>query len=142
MSEINQTPTPAGGNDTILKERKRWLFFGLPFTFTKYILNAKSLQLNKGVLTTTEDDILLFRIMDVSVKRTLLQKFSGLGTLTVNSSDKTNPVLEVRNIKHIHEFKTALDERVEKERLRMRFRTGEIMGEFEDDLGADNDPVN
>jgi hypothetical protein len=88
------------GNDTpVIKERKRWAFLGLPFTFTKYILDEKSLKLNKGFLTTTEDDILLFRVMDISIKRTLLQRMFGLGTMLVYSSDKTNPNLEVKNIK-------------------------------------------
>lgn len=129
-------------NDTTLdtkvyKERKRWLFFGLPFTFTKYTLTTKSLQMNKGLLTSTQDDLLLFRVMDVSIKRTLFQKMAGLGTLLIRSSDKTNPVLEIRNIKHCAVFKTALDERVENERLRMRFRSGELMGDFDQDMDAD-----
>lgn len=135
----------ANTNETgsaILKERKRWLFFGLPFTFTKYSLTEKSLQLSKGLFSTTEDDMLLFRVMDVSVKRTFFQKMAGLGTLIISSSDKTNPTLDIKNIKHIHEFKNALDERVEKERLRMRFRAGEIMGEFDQDFDQTDNPVN
>jgi len=118
----------------VIKERKRWLFLGLPFTFTTYTLGAKSLTLRKGLFTTTEDDILLFRIMDVSIRRTLLQKIVGLGTLTVMSTDKSNPELEVKNIRNVRNFKANLSERVEKERLRMRFKTGELMGsEFDDD---------
>jgi uncharacterized membrane protein YdbT with pleckstrin-like domain len=133
----------------ILKERKRLLFLGLPFTFTKYLLTPKSLQLNRGLFTTTEEDLLLFRVMDISFKRTFFQKLVGLGTLTVRSSDKTNPILEVRNIKNCKFFKEALDERVEKERIRMRFRAGELMGEFNDqdqidgqdqDLDLNDDP--
>ncbi|HOU10863.1 MAG TPA: PH domain-containing protein [Clostridiales bacterium] len=125
--EVNEDGSP------VIKERKRWLFFGLPLTFTKYVLTSKSLQLNRGFFTTTEDDLLLFRVMDVSVRRSLFQKMAGLGTLTIQSSDKTNPRLVIKNIKHIHQFKQALDERVEKERLRMRFRTGEYMGDLDGD---------
>jgi len=125
--EVNEDGSP------VIKERKRWLFFGLPLTFTKYVLTSKSLQLNRGLFTTTEDDLLLFRVMDVSMRRSLFQKMAGLGTLTVQSSDKTNPRLVVKNIKHIKQFKEALDERVEKERLRMRFRTGEYMGDLDGD---------
>ena len=70
-------------------------------------MDDKSLKLYKGFFTTTEDDILLFRIMDVSVKRTLLQKMAGLGTMIVISSDKTNPTLEIKNIKRIHAVITS-----------------------------------
>jgi uncharacterized membrane protein YdbT with pleckstrin-like domain len=131
QSTVNENDLP------LIKERKRWLFFGLPLTFTTYSLDAKKIQLHKGFFTTTEDDILLFRVMDVSIKRTLIQKLAGLGTMIIMSSDKTNPTLEIRNIKRIHSFKNALDERVEKERLRMRFKTGEFIGaEFEQDDGG------
>ncbi len=137
MSNNNQASVNES-DSTILKERKRWLFFGLPFTFTKYTLTTKSLQLKKGLFTTTDEDLLLFRVMDVTVKRTLLQKMVGIGTMSIKSSDKTTPNLEVRNIKNIQVFKDTLDERVEKERLRMRFRTGELMGEFDQDMDQDD----
>jgi len=122
----------------VIKERKRWLFFGLPFTFTQYILDNKTLKLKKGLLTVTEDDILLFRILDLSIKRTLFQRMVGLGTMKVISSDKTNPELEIKNIKRIYDFKSALDERVEKERLRMRFRAGEFVSNDYDDGQVDD----
>lgn len=129
----NKQPAVNEDGSPVIKERKRWLFFGLPLTFTKYVLTSKSIQLNRGLLTTTEDDLLLFRVMDVSLRRSLFQKMAGLGTLTVQSSDKTNPRLVIKNIKRVREFKQALDERVEKERLRMRFRTGEYMGDLDGD---------
>ncbi|HBR31335.1 MAG: PH domain-containing protein [Eubacteriales bacterium] len=128
--EVNETP--------VIKERKRWLFFGLPFTFTKYILDGKCLKLCKGFFTTTEDDLLLFRVMDVSLKRTLMQRIFRLGTMIVVSSDKTNPNLEVKNIKNVREFKEALNRRVESERLRMRFKAGEFIGSDFDDDNNDN----
>lgn len=133
MQETDQKVN-AGSPEIVLKERKRWLFFGLPFTFTTYHLGGKSLTLRRGFFTTTEDDLLLFRVMDISIRRTLLQKIAGLGTIKVISTDKTNPELEIINIKHSRNFKDAISERVEKERLRMRFKTGELMGsEFDDD---------
>ena len=128
--EVNETP--------VIKERKRWLFFGLPFTFTKYILDGKCFKLCKGFFTTTEDDLLLFRVMDVSLKRTLMQRIFRLGTMIVVSSDKTNPNLEVKNIKNVREFKEALNRRVESERLRMRFKAGEFIGSDFDDDNNDN----
>lgn len=138
MDDKNNNAT--NGNETpVIKERKRWLFFGIPFTFTKYILDTKCLKLCTGLFTTTEDDILLFRVMDISIRRTLFQRMFGLGTMIVVSSDKTNPNLEVKNIKHVRAFKEALDQRVEKERLRMRFKAGEFVGsDFDDDNNGEN----
>ena len=119
-----------GEDEFMWRERKRWLFFGLPFTFTLYTLTDKKLQLTVGLFTTVEDDILLYRIMDTSLRRTLWQKIFGLGSLHVASSDQSHPELIVKNIRNAREFKEKLDEQIEKERLQMRFRTGEyIMGE-------------
>lgn len=110
-----------------ISERKRWLFFGLPFTFTIYTLSAKKLELQQGLFTTTNNDILLYRIMDTSLRRTLWQKIFRLGSIAVASSDHSHPELIIRNIRNVREFKERLDEQIEKERLRMRFRTGEYM---------------
>ena len=54
------------------------------------------------------------------------------------STDKSHPSLEVKNIKRCRAFKEAIDERVEKERLRLRFRTGELI---ENDLDVDDETL-
>lgn len=81
-------------------ERRRWLFFGLPFTFTKYELTPKKLILHEGFFTSRENEILLYRVMDITLTRTLFQKLFGLGSLHVISSDKTSPDLLIRNTAH------------------------------------------
>ena len=111
-----------------IRERKRWLFFGLPLTFTTYTLSAKKLEIKSGLLTTVTDDTLLYRIMDTTLRRTLIQKIFGWGSIMVASSDTTHPELLIKNIRNASDFKDLLDEQVEKERLRMRFRTGEYIG--------------
>lgn len=106
-------------------ERKRWLFFGLPFTFTKYELTEKKLIVQEGFFTTKENEVLLYRVMDVTLTRTLLQKLFKLGSLHVISSDKTSPDLHIKNIKNVRRFKDHLSDYVEAERMRTRTRTGE-----------------
>ncbi len=110
-----------------IKERKRWLFFGLPFTFTTYTLTNKKLQHNRGLFTSVENEILLYRITDHTMTRTLFQKLFGLGTLRVTSTDKSEPVLVIKNIKNSGKFREILSEAIEKDRLRMKFRTGEYI---------------
>ena len=129
-------------NNELMRERKRWGFFGIPWTFTKYILTEKKIIIQKGLLRSTENEILMYRVTDMELSRTLFQKMFGIGTLTVYSHDKTNPTLEIKNIKHVREFKDTLSDAVEKDRIRMKMRQSEIVDgayDFHDHHGDDMD---
>lgn len=115
------------GSEVIMEERKRWGFFGIPWTFTKYTLTNKKLILTQGFFKTTENEILLYRIIDLTYTRTLTQKMFGLGTVTVYSHDKTNPTVEIKNIKNSREFREKLSDTVEKDRIRMKMRQSELI---------------
>ena len=112
--------------DVIMKERKRWLLFGIPWTFTKYTLTPKRIILNEGLLRSTENEILLYRIIDIELSKTLFQKIFKLGTVTVKSKDASHPILEIKNIINARAFRDSLAEAVENERLRMKVRQGEV----------------
>lgn len=111
--------------DMIWYDRKR--YFGLPISFTKYYIKNDRFFLETGLLTTKIDEILLYRIRDISVKITLGQKIFGVGTITLTSSDKTNPVLELKNIKHPRDVKEIFHEHVEAMKDKKRMRVGEIL---------------
>ena len=111
----------------IMRERKRWGFLGIPWTFTVYTLKEKKLVIDKGLFTSVKNEILLYRILDLSYSRTLGQKIFGLGTVTVYSKDKTNPTLEIKNIKHSNDFYESLSEAVENDRIRMKMRQSELI---------------
>lgn len=123
----------------ITRERKRWGFFGIPWTFTKYILTQKKIIIEKGFFKSEENEILMYRVTDMSMTRTMFQKMFRLGTLTVYSHDKTNPTLIIKNIKHCREFKDILSDAVEKDRLRMRMRQNEMFIDDGFDGGDDYD---
>ena len=95
--------------DVIMKERKRWLLFGIPWTFTKYTLTPKRIILNEGLLRSTENEILLYRIIDMELSKTLFQKIFKLGTVTVKSKDASHPILEIKNIKNVEKFFEVVD---------------------------------
>lgn len=129
----------------LIKERKRWGFFGLPFTFTTYTLTEKKLLINSGLLSSVEDEILLYRVVDLTLRKTLFQKLFGLGTVIVHAQDKTTPTLELKNIRRSHEFKELLSEQIEKEKTRLRMRKGELISDGPcdcDDCGNLDDILN
>ena len=72
----------------VWKDRKR-IFFGLPWTFTKYALTEEKLYIETGVLSKREEEVRLYRIMDVTLKRSLWERICGLGTILCRSADKS-----------------------------------------------------
>ena len=102
-------------------ERKRWLFFGLPFTFTKYTIKEDMITISSGLLKTVENDCYMYKVQDVEHSATLVEKLFKMGTVICYTGDTTHPklVLEhVRNSKTIKEFILK-----ESEEARMKRRT-------------------
>jgi len=118
----------------IWQDRKRIL--GMPISFTRYILEEDRLILDEGLLKSVENEIMLYRIQDITLIRTLGAKILGVGTLELRSSDKTHPVLYLKNIKDAAKVKRTLSENVERERDRRRVGTHEFIGDeaFEDGM--------
>ena len=74
-------------------ERKRWVFFGLPFTFTKYIVKEECLTINRGFLNKVENDCYMYKVQDVQLRTSLWERMAGLGTVVCYTGDNTNPTL-------------------------------------------------
>ncbi len=119
----------------VWKDRKRTLF-GLPWSFTKYSLSDDRLFISTGFLSTKEDEVRLYRIMDISLNRTLGQRIFGLGTIKCCSADKTLGDFEIKNIKKSKDVKELLSEMVESERNRKKVTSREFIdhedSEFDD----------
>lgn len=111
--------------EMIWQDRKR--FMGLPITFTKYGMSEDRLFVNKGFFNLTSDEILLYRVRDISLRRSLGQRIFGVGSVLVYSSDQTTPALELRNIRDSEGVKEILHQQVEKMKIQRRVRIGELM---------------
>ena len=129
-------------NEILWRARKRLTFFGLPWTFTVYRLTKDRLVIKQGFFTTREDEVRLYRILDISLKRTLIQKIFGLGTIQCHSSDKTMGHFEIINIKRSYEVKNLLSDLIEKERMEKRVSNREFISDPDCDFDDDNDLEN
>ena len=123
------------------EERKRWLFLGLPFTFTKYYINEDLLTVREGFFKTIENDCYMYKIQDVQHTATLMEKLFGVGTVVCFTGDTTHPNLVLKHIKHSREIKSYILE--ESENARIRRRTVNMLdigsGEMEDISDTDFD---
>lgn len=102
------------------RERKRCLLFGLPLSFTVYQIEEKQITIKKGLLRTVEDDTLLYRVQDVKLVRSFLERIFGLGTVVCYSSDVTDPHLHLTHIRNAKEIKDFILQTAEQERRKMR----------------------
>ena len=125
------------------KDRLRHL--GLPLSFTRYCLSEDRLFVSKGFLNIQDHEVLLYRVRDIDTRRTLFQRLFGVGTITVYSSDKTCPVLELKNIKDPMMVKELIHHQVEDIKIKRRVRIGDIMSDCshvdipDDDSDLDDD---
>ena len=117
--------------EIIWKDRKR--FLGMPLSFTRYSMSEDRLFLSVGFWSIKDEEILLYRIRDISSSRSLWRRLFGVGSVTVTSSDKTCPTLVLKNIKRPLDVKELLHTQVEEMKMRRRVRVGEIMGSDMDD---------
>lgn len=101
-------------------ERKRWLFFGLPFTFTKYTIKEDMITMTTGLLKTVENDCYMYKVQDVQHSATLMEKMFKLGTVTCFTGDTTHPQLLLVHIKNSKAIKEFILEQSEKARLKRR----------------------
>ena len=128
----------------IWKDKKR--YFGLPISFTRYAVSEDRLFLSTGFFTIKDEEILLYRIRDINTSRTLWQRIFGVGTVIISSSDKSTPVITLKNIKSPMLVKELLHENVEDAKLKRRMRFSEMMTDMDtysdEDLEAEADDEN
>ena len=101
------------------KERKRWLFLGLPFTFTRYTVNEEKLIVNRGFFKLQENTCYLYKIIDVKLERTLLERICGMGTIICYTGDVTDKVIKlihIKNSKAINDFLLEQSEEMRRKR--------------------------
>lgn len=107
-------------------DRKR-IIFGLPWSFTRYRLTDDKLIISTGLFSTKEEEIRLYRIMDITLRRTLGDKLWGLGTIHLCSSDKTTPEIDIKRIRQSEEVKEMLSDMIEAARKKNRVSAREFM---------------
>ena len=123
----------------VYKEKKRLGFLGLPFTFTTYLLYENDIQIRRGLFSVVEDDCYMYRVIDVQLRVSFLQRLFGLGTVICVTSDATNKTITLKNIRRSKEIKNFIYRASEEAKMRRRTVNMQNIGAFED-LDGDGMP--
>lgn len=117
-------------------EKKRILFFGLPWTFTKYIIEEENITRRKGLFTIVEDDTYMYKVQDVKLIRSFAERLFGLSTVICYTGDVTDQKLVLEHIKNGAEIKKYINEMSEAQRQKKRtlhtMNVDTSAGEFDD----------
>ncbi len=113
------------------RERKRWIFFGLPFTFTIYTVKEEVITVDTGFLNKEENDCYMYKVQDVTLKTSLWERIFGLGTIICYTGDTTSSQLIMVHIKNARAIKDFILE--QSEVARRKRRTMNTL-----DIGADD----
>ena len=126
MTEYDNMQHSSGRNKTVWKDRKQFMWF--PFSFTTYELRNDRLYEERGFFSTSSDELLLYRVVDLTMQQTLSQKLFGTGTLILKCRVDANPEIRLENIKHPHQVKELFSDMIEEARARHRVVGREFYG--------------
>jgi hypothetical protein len=126
MAKIDRLTNLTENEEILWQDRKRYL--GLPLSFTIYSFSKNKFYMKTGIFNTKSEEILLYRILDITYKQTFGQKIFGVGSVILNTADKTTPVLEVKSIKTPDRVRKALSTLVEQRRDEKRVTGKEMFG--------------
>lgn len=102
------------------KQRKRWLFFGLPFSFTVYTVKEDMITINTGFFKRIENDCYMYKVQDVQHTASFIERIFGLGSVVCFTGDTTHPKLMLEHIRMSKEIKNFILEASERARMRRR----------------------
>ena len=101
-------------------EKKRWLFLGLPFTFTKYVIKEDMITVDTGVFTKVENDCYMYKVQDLEHTASIWERMVGLGTIVCYTGDTTHPKLLIEHIRNSKAIKEFILKESEEARLKRR----------------------
>lgn len=118
----------ASGNVLWQQRKRNWC--RTPFTFTVYTLTDRELSVKTGILNESFNLIKLFRIVDISVERTFLQRIFGMSTIVLDTRDQSsgNGVVALKNVLNGFEVRKVLQEAVDASRRENGMSAREFLG--------------
>lgn len=123
--KVNRMDEYLDHDEIVWSDKKR--IFGLPISFTRYTVTENKLIIKTGIFVDREEEILLYRIKDVTLRRGPLQQILGVGTITIESVDITTPRMAIINIKDSRKVKEVLSKLINESKKNSGVSFGELL---------------
>jgi len=89
---------------------------------TQYELTDERLKTRHGVINRKMDDLELYRVRDHRFEQPLFLRIFGIGNITLQTSDKSHPVVVIRAIPRGEQLREQIRHAVEACRVKKRVR--------------------
>lgn len=130
-------------HDILWKDKPR-NFFGLALNFTRYRLTDDKLITSKGFLNIKENEVLLYRVVDKSLKLSLWQRLFRCGSIVLHVKDSDTPEVMLKSIKHPRSVLALLDQVINNAKARYNVQGKDMygaMGAPYQDIDADDNGI-
>lgn len=107
------------------------LFQLLVLKTTTYHVTNQRLEHTRGILHRRRDQLELVRIRDLSASRTLVQRMLGIGTVIMETVDRSHPIFRIEAQPNVYALTDWLHQLNADERTRLNYR------EFEGTQGVE-----
>ena len=117
-----------------------WIF--VETRATRHELTTERIRLCAGVFNQQMDDVELYRVKDTSMERPFWYRVFGLSTLIIETSDRSQPRIEIKAVHRGDELRETLRKQVEfwrdKKRVReVDFDEGAVADAGDETMGSD-----
>jgi uncharacterized membrane protein YdbT with pleckstrin-like domain len=117
-----------------------WVF--IETRATRHELTTERIRLCAGVFNQQMDDVELYRVKDTSMERPFWYRVFGLSTLIIETSDRSQPRIEIKAVHRGDELRETLRKQVEfwrdKKRVReVDFDDGMVVDAGDEAMGSD-----
>ena len=111
---------------TTIHNKRHWhdkkRIMTMPISTTSYELNDEYLSITRGLLRPKNENILLYRVHNVSYRQGLRQRFVDQGNVILQWKDDDLKITVIENIKNPRQVKDMLLALSENSKFRRRYR--------------------
>lgn len=102
------------------------LILGQPISFTSYRIEDGLLIKRQGILNIQENQIQLYRVIDVELKQDFIDNLVNQGTIILRSNSKYDNIT-LENVGNPREVKALINEEIAEQRRNQNIRTNETV---------------
>lgn len=102
------------------------LILGQPISFTSYRIEDGLLIKRQGIFNIQENQIQLYRVIDVELKQDFIDNLVNQGTIILRSNSKYDNIT-LENVGNPREVKALINEEIAEQRRNQNIRTNEMV---------------